>query len=105
MLESARALARLSDEPETRVTLALSQYILPEDLYPWLNLVSGLLIVTVGLGVLRKRVARARHPHDHAHGDHAHADHTHHAHAGHTHADRPPDPAPAGWTMAAPRED
>jgi nickel/cobalt exporter len=38
------------------VTLLLSQYILPEDLFPWLNLVAGLLIVAVGLGVLRSRI-------------------------------------------------
>ena len=38
------------------VTLALSQYLLPEDLYPWLNLVSGLLVVAVGAGVLRSRL-------------------------------------------------
>ena len=42
------------------VTLALSQYVLPEDLYPWLTLVSGLLVVGIGAGVLRARVARAR---------------------------------------------
>ena len=41
------------------VTLALSQYVLPEDLYPWLTLTSGLLVVTVGLGVLRARARRA----------------------------------------------
>jgi len=64
------------------VTLSLSQYVLPEDLYPWLNLASGLLIVAVGAGVLRARVAKARHahaharPHDHHHGDHHH-DHHH----------------------------
>ena len=42
---------------------ALSQYILPEDLYPWLNLVSGLLVVGVGAAVLRSHVRRisARH--------------------------------------------
>ncbi len=54
------------------VTLLLSQYILPEDLYPWLNLVAGLLVVTVGLGVLRSRTRDARahraHGHEH-HGD------------------------------------
>ena len=38
------------------VTLALSQYILPEDLYPWLNLVSGLLVVVIGAAVLRSRI-------------------------------------------------
>ena len=39
------------------VTLLLSQYILPEDLYPWLTLVSGLLVVCIGAGVLRSLVA------------------------------------------------
>jgi nickel/cobalt exporter len=71
------------------VTLLLSQYILPEDLYPWLNLVSGLLVVTVGLGVLRSRIrwgrarrtAAAAHSHSHSH-DHSHShehghDHSH----------------------------
>jgi nickel/cobalt exporter len=54
------------------VTLALSQYVLPEQLYPWLNLVSGLLVVGIGLTVLRARVrhARARHHHHHHHHDH-----------------------------------
>ena len=42
------------------VTLALSQYVLPEQLYPWLNLASGLLVVLVGAGVLRGRVRRLR---------------------------------------------
>jgi nickel/cobalt exporter len=59
------------------VTLALSQFFVPEDLYPWLTLVSGLLVVGVGAGVLRARVrAQARHHH---HGDH---DHHHDAPAG-----------------------
>jgi ABC-type nickel/cobalt efflux system permease component RcnA len=42
------------------VTLALSQYILPEDLYPWLNLTSGLLVVVIGGSVLRSRIRWAR---------------------------------------------
>ncbi len=54
------------------VTLALSQYVLPEDLYPWLTLTSGLLVVTVGLGVLRARARRARHHHHHHHHEHEH---------------------------------
>jgi nickel/cobalt transporter (NicO) family protein len=49
------------------VTLALSQYVLPEDLYPWLTLVSGLLVVGIGATVLRKRL-RKRHVHSHSHG-------------------------------------
>ncbi len=57
------------------VTLALSQYVLPEDLYPWLTLVSGLMVVGVGAAVLRSRLRTARH----AHHDHDH-DHDHHHH-------------------------
>jgi ABC-type nickel/cobalt efflux system permease component RcnA len=49
------------------VTLAVSQYVLPEDLYPWLTLASGLLVVTVGVTVLRQRVKKARHHHHHHH--------------------------------------
>ena len=54
------------------VTLALSQYVLPEQLYPWLTLASGLLVVIVGVNVLRSRVraARAAHHHDHHHHHH-----------------------------------
>jgi nickel/cobalt exporter len=67
------------------VTLALSELIVPEDLYPWMNLVSALLVVGVGLVVLRERVRAARRPtssahhhsHDHDHGHH-HGDHRHH---------------------------
>src|SRR3954454_1156918 len=53
------------------VTLSLSQYVLPEQLYPLLNLASGLLIVGVGAGVLRKRIARARNERHHHHHHHA----------------------------------
>ncbi len=49
------------------VTLALSQAILPEDLYPWLNLASGLLVLLVGGGVLRARVRAARGARDRGH--------------------------------------
>jgi nickel/cobalt exporter len=53
------------------VTLALSQYVLPEDLYPWLNLVSGLMVVGIGGAVLRARVCRARaQRRDHHHHHH-----------------------------------
>jgi ABC-type nickel/cobalt efflux system permease component RcnA len=77
------------------VTLFASQYVLPEDIYPWLEVVSGLMVVGLGLGVMHSRFRRwralraqatsneqpAAHAHDHAHQhDHAH---------GHSHA--PPD--------------
>jgi ABC-type nickel/cobalt efflux system permease component RcnA len=67
------------------VTLSLSQLIVPEQLYPWLNLVSALLIVAVGLSVLRWRYREWHHSRAHEHG---HAHHHHHHH-GHDH----PDPA------------
>ena len=69
------------------VTLLLSQYILPEDLYPWLNLTAGLLVVTVGLGVLRARIrsARARHRHHHHHHHDQGHDHDHDHGHGHDH--------------------
>ena len=67
------------------VTLLLSQYILPEDLYPWLNLVAGLLVVTVGLSVLRSRLRLARAGHSHAHHEHHHHEHGDHHHHHHEH--------------------
>jgi ABC-type nickel/cobalt efflux system permease component RcnA len=55
------------------VTLALSQFIVPEELYPWIGLVSGLLVIGVGASVL---LGRVRHRHAHGHGHHHH----HHDH-------------------------
>ncbi|MFL5921595.1 MAG: nickel/cobalt transporter [Gaiellaceae bacterium] len=51
------------------VTLALSQFVVPDHLYPWLNLVSGLLVVGIGGSVF---LARWRHRRAHAHGHHDH---------------------------------
>ena len=65
------------------VTLALSQFIVPADLYPWLNLVSALLVVGVGLAVLRARLRSWSHTGAHARG------HEHH-HQGHDHSHVPP---------------
>jgi ABC-type nickel/cobalt efflux system permease component RcnA len=61
------------------VTLALSQFIVPERLYPWLTLVSGLLVVAVGAAVLRQRLRSRRGHHHHHDHDHSH-DHGHHHH-------------------------
>jgi nickel/cobalt exporter len=62
------------------VTLALSAFIVPEQLYPWLTLVSGLLVVGVGASVLWRRLQHRR---QHAHGHHHH--HHHHHHHDHDH--------------------
>jgi nickel/cobalt transporter (NicO) family protein len=53
------------------VTLALAQYVLPEDLYPWLTLVAGLMVVVIGTGVLRSRLRKTRHHHHHSHAPEA----------------------------------
>ncbi len=84
--------------------LFASHTILPEQLYQWLSLASGLLVAGLGLTVLRQRLlglpAFGHHHHDHDHGhDHAHNhyrqhDHDHayahshglpHTHDGHSH--------------------
>ena len=51
------------------VTLTLSAVIVPERLYPWLSLASGLLVIGVGASVLRSRL-RARRAHHHHHHHH-----------------------------------
>ena len=69
------------------VTLLLSACIVPEQLYPWLNLVSALLVVAVGLTILRWRVRVWRrgkplgHVHDQGHDQMHHHNHgLHHDH-------------------------
>jgi ABC-type nickel/cobalt efflux system permease component RcnA len=60
------------------VTLLLSQFIVPETLYPWLTLASGLLVVGVGASVLWSRARPRGREHHHHHGDgHHHHDHGH----------------------------
>jgi len=54
------------------VTLALSAFIVPEQLYPWLNLVSGVLVVAIGATVFRSRYRHRAHAHDHGHHHHEH---------------------------------
>jgi nickel/cobalt transporter (NicO) family protein len=53
------------------VTLALSAFIVPEQLYPWLNLVSGILVVAIGAAVFRSRFRHRGHTHGHHHHDEA----------------------------------
>ena len=57
------------------LTLLLSRFVVPERLYPWLTLASGVLVVAVGAGVL---AGRARHLRRHAH----HHSHSHHHEVG-----------------------
>jgi nickel/cobalt transporter (NicO) family protein len=78
------------------LTLYASRYILMDRIYPWLSLVSGLLVVGMGLWLLRSRWLGHGHGHSHDHGhshgpDHHHHDHEHgHAHShAHEHHDHP----------------
>ena len=81
------------------VTLYLSRYILPEVLYPWLSVASGLLVVLLGLVLLYRHLdkrphdRRARHTHA---GEHSHAHNTH-SHDGYTHAHLPADDSRMTW--------
>jgi nickel/cobalt transporter (NicO) family protein len=55
------------------VTLGLSQWIVPDRLYPWIDLVAGVMVVAIGITVLRSRYMHARaHHHGHEHHHHSH---------------------------------
>ncbi|HEY9692554.1 MAG TPA: hypothetical protein V6D15_10125 [Oculatellaceae cyanobacterium] len=73
------------------VALFASKWIVPQQIYPWLSFISGLLVVIIGLNLLSNRLPKikllskwsSRHSHDqHGHDHHQHdRDHNH----GHTH--------------------
>jgi ABC-type nickel/cobalt efflux system permease component RcnA len=65
------------------VTLGLSQFVVPDRLYPWLNLISGALVVGIGASVLRARW-RNRRAQAHARGHDHQRDHAHNPPAGPT---------------------
>ncbi|HET6317044.1 MAG TPA: sulfite exporter TauE/SafE family protein [Chloroflexota bacterium] len=70
------------------VTLFLSQYILPERLYPILEITSGVLVVAIGVWLFGRRLLAAiglRREHGHHHYAHDH-DHTHNHDYGHMHS-------------------
>ena len=66
------------------VTLALSQFVVPDRLYPWLDVAAGVSVVLVGAAVLVARVRDWRHERAHRRGHHHH----HHGHD-HGHAPEP----------------
>lgn len=55
------------------VTLYAAAIVTPERLYPWVTLLSGLVIVGIGGSLLLARARMAWHGHDHGH-DHGHED-------------------------------
>jgi ABC-type nickel/cobalt efflux system permease component RcnA len=94
------------------LTLGTSQLLPIEQVYPWLSLVSGVLVTAIGLKLLINRLqgiqilqqwglklnpltpAHAHHSHAHHHHSHAHhhdhsCNHHHHSHDGYTHSHLP----------------
>jgi nickel/cobalt transporter (NicO) family protein len=63
------------------VTLSLSHFFLPEDLYPWMSVASGVLVVTIGLTLLYGRTIGRR---DDVQGA------VQHSHGGMSHSHTPP---------------
>ncbi len=75
------------------VMLLAENYLVPEDIVPWLSLFSGVLIAGIGAWLLAKNMKQyyggRGHGHDHSH-DHGHAHGHHHHHGdGHTHSHAP----------------
>ncbi len=65
------------------ITLGTSQFILTEQLYPWLSVISGVLVTVIGLNLFINRLQgnQVFHSHDHVHSHHH--DHVHHEHSHH----------------------
>jgi nickel/cobalt transporter (NicO) family protein len=66
------------------VTLGTSQFTLTEQLYPWLSVVSGVLVTVIGLNLFISRLqgTQISHSHDHVHShQHHHHNHVHHEHS------------------------
>lgn len=99
------------------ITLFASHFILPEQLYPWLGLSSGLMVVGLGAAMAATRMQMLKngdvpnlhfHPehthdhdvhsplHDHIH-DHHHEPCDHHHHHGHSHLPPGAGDAPVTW--------
>lgn len=68
-------------------TLYASQYIVPERLYPWLGLASGIMIMTLGSMLLLRRHRDKHGIHSHQHGHTRHHHHGPHDHEHHSHGD------------------
>jgi ABC-type nickel/cobalt efflux system permease component RcnA len=98
------------------VTLFASKLAAPERLYPWLEVISGGLVVVLGVSLFGRRLlafasnqtslhdhAAHDHPHHHHSHDHVHPHHTlhdeQHSHDGHAHNHLPPgaDGSPVTW--------
>jgi len=70
------------------ITLYASQWIMPEQLYPWLGAASGLIVAGIGFVLFIRRYLSLQAPRQ----EHAHAELNHHSHDGLNHShDHEPD--------------
>jgi nickel/cobalt transporter (NicO) family protein len=81
--------------------LSTSQFILTEQLFPWLSLLSGVLVMGIGFNLLMRRL-KGIHNHDHHHSHHTHEHHSHdhghkHSHKPHSHLP-PTEDTPITWS-------
>jgi ABC-type nickel/cobalt efflux system permease component RcnA len=80
------------------LVLGASRLFTPEAVFPWLSLVSGVVVLGLGVYMLKSRLAARRdalhqHAHDHSHGH----EHTH-SHGGRTHSHAAPaGVSPTSW--------
>jgi nickel/cobalt transporter (NicO) family protein len=72
------------------ITIFASQYLLPAKFFPWLNLLSGLIVIIFGFILLKNRLLsktkETSHHHSHSHHSHSHPhshSHSHHHHHSH----------------------
>jgi nickel/cobalt transporter (NicO) family protein len=94
------------------VTLFASRYILAEQLYPILGVLSGMIIIVLAASMLVNRIRpllpskehahthhHHEHHHTHDHGDHDHSHHHHgdHGHSHHHHLPPGADGSPVTW--------
>lgn len=82
------------------VTLGTSQFVLTEQLYPWLSILSGVLVTVIGLNLFISRSQATEHSHHHEHGhEHSHSHHHHdHHHHDHEHSHLPPNNISMKWS-------
>ena len=89
------------------ITFVAARYIVPEQLFPWLSTLSGLLVAGIGIKMFIDRLRNGQlipqmqplphHEHDHADAhtehehehQHLHHEHEHHMHDGHVHEHGP----------------
>jgi nickel/cobalt transporter (NicO) family protein len=82
--------------------LSTSQFILTEQLFPWLSLLSGVLVMGIGFNLLMPRL-KGIHNHDHHHSHHTHEHHSHdhghkHSHKPHSHLPPGTEDTPITWS-------